>query len=54
MENMRKIKENVEDKITTILAIIGIVIMFLPGSLLAAYVLAYVCHLLYDKVPYIF
>lgn len=51
MEFMRNLKENIEDQITTLLAILGVLIIYLLGILVVSVLSAYIFHIAYDKLP---
>lgn len=50
MEFMRsKTKENIIDKLTTVIAILGVSIIYLLGVITTSFVGAYLLHILYDR-----
>lgn len=50
MEFMRgKTKEYIIDKLTTVIAILGVSIIYLLGAISTSFVGAYLLHILYDR-----
>ena len=50
MELMRdKIKENIIDRLTTCVAILGVAIIYLLGVISTSFVSAYLLHIIYDR-----
>lgn len=50
MEFMRdKTKENIIDRLTTVIAVLGVAIIYLLGVISTSFVGAYLLHILYDR-----
>ncbi|MGM8331793.1 hypothetical protein [Clostridium perfringens] len=50
MEFMRgKAKENIIDKLTTGVAILGVAIIYLLGAISTSFIGAYLLHIIYDR-----
>ncbi|MBI6005870.1 hypothetical protein H8J86_07880 [Clostridium perfringens] len=50
MELMRdKIKEHIIDRLTTVIAVLGVAIIYLLGVISTSFVGAYLLHILYDR-----
>lgn len=50
MELMRdKTKENIIDRLTTFIAILGVVIIYLLGTITTSLIGAYLLHIIYDR-----
>lgn len=50
MEFMRgKTKENIIDKLTTVIAILGVAIIYLSGVISTSFIGAYLLHIIYDR-----
>lgn len=50
MEFMKgKTKENIIDKLTTGIAILGVVIIYLLGTITTSLIGAYLLHIIYDR-----
>ncbi|MCH1964319.1 hypothetical protein MCG45_15930 [Clostridium perfringens] len=50
MEFMRnKTKENIIDRLTTGIAILGVAIIYLSGIISTSFVAAYLLHIIYDR-----